>query len=48
CGENGEFHTFVFGGPIFNQEIRFRVGDTVERDGHYYADLLPEEQPAIV
>jgi uncharacterized protein (TIGR00290 family) len=41
CGENGEFHTFVSAGPMFGREIAVRVGETVERDGFAYADLLP-------
>jgi uncharacterized protein (TIGR00290 family) len=41
CGENGEFHTFVSAGPTFGREIAVRVGETVERDGFAYADLLP-------
>jgi uncharacterized protein (TIGR00290 family) len=43
CGENGEFHTFVSAGPMFECEIPVRVGETVERDGFAYADLLPAE-----
>jgi uncharacterized protein (TIGR00290 family) len=42
CGENGEFHTFVFDGPIFRTPIRFHAGETVHRDGFYFCDLLPE------
>jgi uncharacterized protein (TIGR00290 family) len=41
CGENGEFHTFVFDGPIFRQPISVRTGDIVERDGFVFCDLLP-------
>jgi uncharacterized protein (TIGR00290 family) len=41
CGENGEFHTFVSTGPMFEREIAVRVGETVERDGFAYADLTP-------
>jgi uncharacterized protein (TIGR00290 family) len=40
CGENGEFHTFVFDGPIFRQPIPVRTGDLVERDGFVFCDLL--------
>jgi uncharacterized protein (TIGR00290 family) len=39
CGENGEFHTFVWAGPMFSREIRVRPGECVERDGFAYADL---------
>lgn len=31
CGENGEFHTFVFDGPIFNEPVHFEVGEKVKR-----------------
>ena len=41
CGENGEFHTFVSAGPMFDREIAVRVGETVERDVFAYADLMP-------
>jgi uncharacterized protein (TIGR00290 family) len=46
CGENGEFHTFVFDGPIFRKPIPVRVGEIVERDSFIYADLMPS--PAVV
>jgi uncharacterized protein (TIGR00290 family) len=41
CGENGEFHTFVFDGPNFSRPIRFEFGDIVLRDGFWFADLVP-------
>jgi len=41
CGENGEFHSFVFQGPIFKQTIRCERGEIVLRDNFYFADLLP-------
>ena len=41
CGENGEFHTFVYAGPIFEKEIEIRRGAMVERDGFYFADIVP-------
>jgi uncharacterized protein (TIGR00290 family) len=41
CGENGEFHTFVFDGPIFKTPIAVRTGETVLRDGFCFCDLLP-------
>jgi uncharacterized protein (TIGR00290 family) len=40
CGENGEFHTFVYAGPIFDREIEVRKGEVVMRDGFYFADIL--------
>jgi uncharacterized protein (TIGR00290 family) len=42
CGENGEFHTFVFDGPVFRTPIRFVGGEKVLRDGFCFCDLLPE------
>jgi uncharacterized protein (TIGR00290 family) len=42
CGENGEFHTFVFDGPIFKSPIPFRTGERVMRDGFCFCDLLPD------
>lgn len=41
CGEYGEFHTFVYDGPIFRKRINFKVGETVLRDGFYFVDLIP-------
>jgi len=41
CGENGEFHTFVYAGPIFEREIEVRKGEVVRRDGFYFADIIP-------
>ena len=41
CGENGEFHTFASGGPMFERSIEVDVGETVEREGFVFADLLP-------
>jgi uncharacterized protein (TIGR00290 family) len=41
CGENGEFHTFVSAGPMLGGSVAVKVGETVERDGAAYADLLP-------
>jgi len=42
CGENGEFHTFVFDGPIFKEAVRLSVGEKVERDSFCFCDLLPQ------
>ena len=44
CGENGEFHTFAFGGPIFKEPIRFQVGQRVDRDSFVFCDLLMEKE----
>jgi len=54
CGENGEFHTFCFAGPIFNKQIDFSLGEkiykplVIEKEtstnetGFWYVDLIPE------
>jgi diphthamide synthase (EF-2-diphthine--ammonia ligase) len=41
CGENGEFHSFVSAGPMLSRRIAVSVGETVERDGFAFADLIP-------
>ena len=41
CGERGEFHTFVYDGPMFREPVGCRYDHTVERDGYAYAELLP-------
>ena len=42
CGENGEFHTFVYAGPIFSNEIPITKGEVILRDGFYFADIVPQ------
>ncbi len=42
CGENGEFHTFVYDGPMFRHPIALKVGRVSQRGGFAYADLIPE------
>lgn len=39
CGENGEFHTFVYAGPMFEHNLAVATGETVSRDGFVFADL---------
>lgn len=41
CGENGEFHSFVYAGPMFDYSIDVEVGEIVEREGFCYADVRP-------
>lgn len=41
CGENGEFHTFVWQAPMFRRPIPCRTGEVVVRDGFVYCDVLP-------
>jgi diphthamide synthase (EF-2-diphthine--ammonia ligase) len=51
CGENGEFHTFCFDGPIFTKAINFQIGETITKsypalDGnageviYYFTDII--------
>jgi uncharacterized protein (TIGR00290 family) len=46
CGENGEFHTFVFDGPIFHSPISVRTGEIVNRDGFVFCDIFEEMEKA--
>jgi uncharacterized protein (TIGR00290 family) len=41
CAERGEFHTVACGGPMFAAEIPTRLGETVERDGFVFTDVIP-------
>jgi Diphthamide synthase len=41
CGENGEFHTAVTAGPMFARDIAVCIGETVERDGFIFTDVIP-------
>jgi uncharacterized protein (TIGR00290 family) len=41
CGENGEFHSFVYAGPMFTRELSVATGEIVTRDGFSYCDVLP-------
>jgi uncharacterized protein (TIGR00290 family) len=52
CGENGEFHTFAFDGPMFTQPLDIEMGEVVERDGFVFADCWlrgtkPVTDPAL-
>ena len=40
CGENGEFHTFVRDGPVFDQPVPVHRGEAMERDGFWFQELL--------
>jgi uncharacterized protein (TIGR00290 family) len=39
CGENGEFHTFAYAGPIFKEPLAIQTGRRVYRDGFWFCDL---------
>lgn len=41
AGENGEYHSLVYAGPIFRSPIPFEIGITVCRDNRHYIDLIP-------
>ena len=43
CGEKGEFHTFVYDGPMFQWPIEARRGEIVHREGFVFCDLLPRD-----
>ena len=41
CGENGEFHTFVYAGPVFHRPVRIERGEKILRENRfYYCDLV--------
>jgi uncharacterized protein (TIGR00290 family) len=46
CGENGEFHTFCFAGPMFFRALPLQLGASVERDGYVFTDVVLEEADA--
>jgi len=43
CGEAGEYHTFVFDGPIFKKPVEFVTGDKKLKDKHWFLELIPKE-----
>lgn len=43
CGENGEFHTFVYDAPVFRSPLSVQPGQVVDRDGFVFADVLPRD-----
>ncbi len=43
CGENGEFHTFAYAGPMFRSQIAIKNGQRVEREGFVYSDMTAED-----
>jgi uncharacterized protein (TIGR00290 family) len=42
CGENGEFHTFVWDAPMYRAPIPCRTGEVLTRDGFVFCDVLPD------
>jgi len=47
CGENGEFHSFAFYGPMFKSAVNILVGETISRDGFVFTDLLPDKNQGV-
>lgn len=45
CGENGEFHSFVYAGPMFRRSIPVQMGEIVNRERFVFADLIPRSRP---
>lgn len=43
CGEHGEYHSFVWDGPVFREPVGVRVGEIVERDGRFLATVVLAE-----
>jgi uncharacterized protein (TIGR00290 family) len=43
CGENGEFHSFVYDGPLFKSPVKLSLGECVTRDGFCFTDLIPAQ-----
>ena len=43
AGERGEFHTFVFDGPLFQMPVPFKRGETIDIEGHRFIDLIPPQ-----
>ncbi|MBL7151666.1 MAG: diphthine--ammonia ligase [Candidatus Omnitrophica bacterium] len=41
CGEKGEFHTFVYDGPVFKEPIKFITGKRIRKDNHWFLEILP-------
>jgi uncharacterized protein (TIGR00290 family) len=48
CGENGEFHSFAWDGPMFSHPVTVAVGERVERDGFVFADVVPDQAARLV
>ena len=48
CGENGEYHSFVFDGPLFHHPVTFVTGDPVVKDGFGHLSLKSAEDNSSV
>lgn len=47
AGENGEFHSFAFAGPVFRKKVAFKPGEMVQRGDFCFCDLIPEENADV-
>lgn len=45
CGEKGEYHTFVFNGPIFKKPLEITIGEKILKDNHWFLELKIVEKP---
>lgn len=43
CGENGEFHTFVYNGPLFKKPLPFKTGKKILKDKACFLEIIPDE-----
>ncbi len=49
CGERGEFHSFVYDGPLFHKSVAFQTGPTIVRENRFaYVDLIPSNTGLLV
>lgn len=48
CGENGEFHTFAFAGPMFQKDINIIRGETVYRENLYFTDIIANKSKTLI
>lgn len=44
CGENGEFHTFIYDAPLFSEPINISIGEIINSDGFIFADIVLNEK----
>lgn len=40
CGEGGEYHTFVYNGPIFKKLLKFKIGRKIFKDNHWFLEII--------
>ena len=43
CGENGEFHSFVWDAPMYRESISCHTGEVIQREGFVYCDVIPQQ-----